>query len=156
MSPIIVGDIVFAIKSLSRIMTRAKIGCRRTMSRPKNVSNRGLFNHDPDYVITPTYKTRDELDEKVQMLRQKSAQRGYSDKIPQRVFLQILDMRQPVGSREYKNEVLLNTGVRHMVRDKQNKPMYWYMQFKVQKSDSGFRDSTDPRDPKKDFNVYVG
>lgn len=126
------------------------------MSNTKGVKPNYLFAHDPDYVITPTYKTRDELDEKIQMLRQKSAQRGYSDRIPQRVFLQILGMRQPVGSREYKNEVLLNTGVRHMVRDKKNKPMYWYMQFKVEKSNAGFRDSIDPRDPRRDFNVYVG
>ena len=156
MSPIIVGDIVFAVKSLLRTMRRVKIGCRRTMSKTRGIMPQSLFSHDPDYVITPTYKTRDELDEHIQLLRQKSAQRGYSDRIPQRVFLQILDMRQPVGSREYKNEVLLDTGVRHMVRDKKNKPMYWYMQFKVEKSDTGFRDSIDPRDPKKDFNIYVG
>ena len=125
------------------------------MSRPKGVSNIGLFNHDPMYVITPTYTTRNELDEKVQMLLQKSAQRGYSDKIPQRVFLQILGMRQPVESREYKNDVLLNTGEVHMVRDKKNKPMYYYMKFTVEKSDRGFKDCTDIP-VRHDLNTYTG
>lgn len=126
------------------------------MSRPKGVSNIGLFNRDPMYVITPTYTTRNELDEKVQMLRQKSTQRGYSDKIPQRVFLQILGMRQPVESREYKNDVLLNTGEVHMVRDKKNKPMYYYMKFTVEKSDRGFKDRTDIPVVRRDLNSYTG
>ena len=125
------------------------------MSRPKGVSNIGLFNRDPMYVITPTYTTRNELDEKVQMLRQKSAQRGYSDKIPQRVFLQILGMRQPVESREYKNDVLLNTGEVHMVQDKKNKPMYYYMKFTVEKSDRWFKDCTDIP-VRHDLNTYTG
>ena len=125
------------------------------MSRAKGASNRGLFNHDPDYVITPTYETREELDEHIQLLRQKSTQRGYSDRIPQRVFLQILGMRQPVGSREYKNEVLLDTGVRHMVRDKKNRPVYWYMQFKVEKSAAGYKDHTDIP-ARHDLNTYTG
>lgn len=126
------------------------------MSRPKGVSNVGLFNHDPDYVITPTYATRAELDEKVQLLRQKSAQRGYSDRIPQRVFLQILGVRQPVSSPEYKNEVLLNTGMMHMVRDKKNKPLYWYMQFKVEKSNWPYKDRVDPPLSRHDLNTYTG
>lgn len=126
------------------------------MSRPKGVSNMALFNHDPDYVITPTYTTRAELDEKVQLLRQKSAQRGYSDRIPQRVFLQILGVRQPVSSREYKNEVLLNTGVVHMVCDKKNKPLYYYTQFKVEKSDWPYKDRVDPPLSRHDLNTYTG
>lgn len=126
------------------------------MSRPKGVSNVALFNHDLDYVITPTYSTRAELDEKVQLLRQKSAQRGYSDRIPQRVFLQILGVRQPVNSREYKNEVLLNTGVVHMVRDKKNKPLYYYMQFKVEKSNWPYQDRVDPPLNRHDLNTYTG
>lgn len=126
------------------------------MSRPKGVSNVGLFNHDLDYVITPTYSTRAELDEKVQLLRQKSAQRGYSDRIPQRVFLQILGVRQPVSSREYKNEVLLNTGMVHMVRDKKNKPLYYYMQFKVEKSNWPYQDRVDPPLNRHDLNTYTG
>lgn len=125
------------------------------MSRPKSVSNQGLFSHDPDYVITPTYTTREELDEKVQILRQKSAQRGYSDKIPQRVFLQILGMREPVDSREYKNEVLLDTGERHMVQDDHGKPRYWYMKFKVNKTDTGYKDRTDIPS-RHDLNTWTG
>lgn len=126
------------------------------MSRSKGVSNVALFNHDPDYVITPTYSTRAELDEKVQLLRQKSVQRGYSDRIPQRVFLQILGVRQPVSSPEYKNEVLLNTGMVHMVRDKKNKPLYWYMQFKVEKSNWPYKDRVDPPLSRHDLNTYTG
>ena len=126
------------------------------MSRPKGVSNVALFNHDPNYVITPTYKTRTELEEKVKLLLTESANRGYSSRIPQRVFLHILGMKQPLHSNEYKNDVLLDTGKLHMVRDTNNHPRYYYMQFDTEKSDAGFKDSIDPRDPHKDFNVYVG
>ena len=114
------------------------------MSRPKNVSNHKLFNHDAGYVITPTYETREELDEHIQLLHQKAKQRGYSEnRVPQRVFLQILGVRQPIGSDEYMNDVLLDTGVRHMVRDKHNRPKYWYMQFTTDKNESNFKDRTD-------------
>lgn len=121
----------------------------------KSNKNTCLFNHDPNYVITPTYETRAELDEHVQMLFQKSKQRGYSDRIPQRVFLQILGMRQPLNSREYKNDVLLNTGVVHMVCDKKHRPQYFYMQFTVEKNNQRFRDTIDTP-VRRDLNTYTG
>lgn len=125
------------------------------MSRPKGVSNAALFNHEQNYVITPTYTTREELDEKVQILRQKAAQRGYTKRLPQRIFLQILGMRQQIGSNEYKNIVLLDTGERHMVQDDRGNPRYWYMKFTVEKNDAEFRDRVDAV-VHHNLNTYIG
>lgn len=126
------------------------------MPKPKNVSNAFFFDHDPDYIITPTYKTRAELDEKIQMLRQKSAQRGYSDRIPHCIFLQILGVKTQPGPKGYRNNVLLDTGVVHMVADKNHKPRYYYMQFTMEKSNIRFYDSFDPRNTRYDFNSFIG
>ena len=135
-----------------------KIGCLSEMSKPSDASKKskkGIFVHDLNYVITPTYKTKKELDKHVKELREKSVERGYSDRIPQRVFLQILGVREPVGSREYKNVVFLNTGEYNSVKDAHGKILWWYMKFHVEKNALGFRDTVDMH-VHNNLNTYVG
>ena len=126
------------------------------MSRPKKANNRLLFDHNPNYVLTPTYDSREELDEAVQKLHREAYQRGYKDHhMPQRVFLQTLGVRQPVGSREYRNDVLLDTGTRHMVRDDKGKIRYYYMQYKIVKVARVNTDKYDYPENRIDLNTYT-
>lgn len=126
------------------------------MSRPKNVSNRKLFDRDPMYVITPVYDTREELDEHIQKLMQGAKQRGYSNgRIPQRVFLQLLGMRQPIGSREYKNDVLLDTGQRCYVKSTTDKITGYYARFDIEKTTRSITEREDLI-VRHDLNTYTG
>lgn len=118
-------------------------------------SKSSLFTHDDVYVITPTYKTKKELDKHIKELRKQSAERGYTDCIPQRVFLQILGVREPIGSREYKNVVFLDTGEYHAVKDAHGKILWWYMKFLTKKNASGYKDTIDLH-VRNDLNSYVG
>ena len=143
-------------RSGSRTTTLVKIGCRSEMSKPKRANNYLLFDHNPNYVLTPTYDTREELDEAVQKLHREAFQRGYKNHhMPQRVFLKTLGVREPVGSKEYRNDVLLDTGTRHMVRDSKGNIRYWYMQYKIEKTNRINTDRPDHPENRIDLNTYV-
>lgn len=101
------------------------------MSRPENVSNARMFDKGSGYVITPTYETEDELDKEVEKLTLYAKHFHPNMRLPQRVFLKILGVRQPIGSREYKNDVLLETGEKHNVANDQGDILYWYERFKT-------------------------
>lgn len=125
------------------------------MSKESDWYRNHKFDKPQTYVITPTYDTEEELDEAVAKLAHYA-----NGRIPQREFLRILDVRQPVGSKEYKNDVLLDTGIKKRIQrvcdDKDGRRYildYWYMQYDVVKTG---RPNTD-RDPDwKDLNSYTG
>lgn len=132
-----------------------KIGCQRTVSKGQMTPHH-LFANDVDYIITPTYMTRAELDEKVQILRQTAVQRGYTDgRLPVRIFLQVFGMRESSNSMEYHRVVLLDSGDIHMIRDNNNRPRYYYMRFNAEKTES-YRDPLQMNTHGVNLNTYVG
>ena len=123
------------------------------MSRPENVSNRKLFDKGVRYVITPTYDTEKELDEAVAKLDAYAKHFHTNGAMPQRTFLHILEQRQPVGSREYKNDVILEN--RKKVHLKTDKVDYWYMKFEVVVTSRAIN-GKNPYDAYHDLNTYAG
>lgn len=117
------------------------------MSRPKNSSVNGYFAHEKPYVITPTYSTEAELDEAVKKLGKYAG--GH---IPQRMFLKLLGMRMPAASKEYRNDVLLDTGVKKHVVNEETGVDYWYMQYDVEKTNRPVLDTF----ATFDLNTHVG
>lgn len=116
-------------RSGSRTIIPAKIGCRRIMPKSKNASNKTLFHKDARYVITPTYDTEEELDAAVAKLDAYAKHFHPDGQLPQRTFLHILGQRQPIGSREHKNNVILEN--RKKVHVKTDTVDYWYMKFEI-------------------------
>lgn len=99
------------------------------MAGQKRCSNAWIFNRGKaSYVITPTFNSLDELEAAVAKLMEFNEESHSNGRISQWSFLKILGMRRPIGLREYKNDVLLNTGVVKHVND------YYYMQFDTVKS----------------------
>lgn len=125
------------------------------MSKAQDWYRHHKFGEEQTYVITPTYDTEAELDAAVKKLAHYA-----NGRIPQREFLRRLGVRQPIGSKEYRNDVLLDTGVKKRVQrvcdDKDGRRYildYWYMQYNVERTN---RPDID-RDPYgKDLNSYIG
>lgn len=124
------------------------------MSRPKNIKMDKLFHKKDTYVITPTYKTEDELDKAVDKLYSYAKHFHRDMHLPQRTYLKILGVRQPVGSREYRNDVLLDTGTKHNVKDDKGEILYWYMRFDVISTKRNIGDK--PFEHGVDLNSYTG
>lgn len=125
------------------------------MSEAQDWYRHHKFGTEQTYVITPIYDTEEELDEAVKKLAHYA-----NGRIPQREFLRLLGVRQPIRSKEYRNDVLLDTGVKKRVQrvrdDKDGRRYildYWYMQYDVE---NVHRPDID-RDPYgKDLNSYIG
>lgn len=124
------------------------------MSRPKNIKMDKLFRKKDIYVITPTYETEDELDKAVDSLCRYARKYHPDMRLPQRTYLKILGVRQPVGSREYRNDVLLDTGTKYNVTDDKGKILYWYMRFDVIGTKRSIGDK--PFEHGVDLNSYTG
>lgn len=124
------------------------------MSKEQDWYRHHKFAAVQTYVITPTYDTEKELDEAVAKLNHYA-----NGRIPQREFLRLLGVRQPIGSKEYRNDVLLDTGVKKRVQrvcdDKDGRRYildYWYMQYDVE---NAHHPNTDKDPDWKDLNSYT-
>lgn len=119
------------------------------MSKEQDWYRHHKFAAEQTYVITPTYDTEEELDEAVKKLAHYA-----NGRIPQREFLRLLGVRQPIGSKEYRNDVLLNTGQKKHVKRSfgANSVDYWYMQYDVE---NAHHPNTDKDPDWKDLNSYT-
>lgn len=97
--------------------------------------NRIKFNRNNVIIITPTFKSLDDLENAVAKLMEYNEETHSNGQISQWAFLMVLGMRRPIGLREYKNDVLLNTGIVKHVND------YYYMQFDTVKTNRSIVDS---------------
>lgn len=79
-------------------------------------SNNTLFDHSPKVVYTPLFDTEEELDAALARVYLYDEECGGHKRIGQFQFMNQAGRKTPIGMREYRNDVLLDTEKRKVIQ----------------------------------------